>query len=268
MKNYIKMKRIPTISIFVFFFLTFTLTGQRATENDPGEIQLKNGTINGVTLDGGFTFLNTPYSGSIKLNDGYGTTRIKMFGGKEFVNPNTTEKVPLVQLSGTVEGNASETFMKFINDSYNDSWNFNLSGEGLSGSYFNFVYKFGAVNTAVATLTSSGWLGSSDRRLKTNINTINSALPSLMKLNPTNYNRKINLGQEEYGFIAQEVEKIYPDMVSVIPTEDGEGQYMMNYTQLIPILTKGMQEQQEIIDNQNALILDLQKRMEALEKAN
>ena len=46
------------------------------------------------------------------------------------------------------------------------------------------------------------------------------------------------------GFIAQDVEKIFPEFVG-----DKEGIKMMNYTSFIPVLTKAMQELQAMIEN-------------------
>ncbi len=270
------MIRLSTTSICFFLILTFGLNGQtdKSTENYPGNIQLKSGTDSGLTLDAGIPgtisnfFTTTP--STITLKDG-AVTRISMQADRLSGGLNPIINAPLITLTGDVPG-SSKTFMTFKNDSGTpfDTWNFNISSPAQgNGSIFEFVYQVDGGNPITpVTISSSGLSNSSDRRLKTNINTIKSALPSLMRLNATHYNRKINLKQREYGFIAQEVEKIYPDMVSVVTKEDGEGQYMMNYTQLIPILTKGMQEQQGLINQQNILIKDLQKRMEALEKAN
>jgi len=278
------MIRLSTIAICLFLFLTFGLNGQtnKSTENFPGNIQLKSGSNPGLILDGGIpsTFSNILSStpSSITLQDGT-VARISMSadqpGGPPFFFP---DNVPLVTLTGNVPGasvtsdplNGSKTFMTFLNDEANtDSWNFNLAlpivgGGTTGGTEFQFVYKSGSTSILSASISSTGGISSSsDRRLKTNIETIQSALPSLMKLNATHYNRKINLDKGEYGFIAQEVEKVLPDMVSIHSTETGE-QYMMNYTQLIPILTKGMQEQQGIITDQKEKISDLQLQINQL----
>jgi len=62
------------------------------------------------------------------------------------------------------------------------------------------------------------------------------------------------------GFIAQDVEKIFPEFVG-----DKEGIKMMNYTSFIPVLTKAMQEQQAMIENLISQNEELLKRLEQLE---
>ena len=57
-------------------------------------------------------------------------------------------------------------------------------------------------------------------------------------------------------FIAQEMQKIFPEIV----VEDKNGVLGIRYTELIPVLVKAFQEQQQVID-------DLKARVEALEAA-
>jgi len=261
------MKVFLTIIISALTLFSAEMNGQRTTESNPGSIQLKNGAITGAVVDGGGGFFAFP--GSINLRDNLGNQRVSIYGGESIFSIDG----PLVQISASVP-NASKTLMTFLNDydsnaSQHDSWNFNMSSPSQGGgSVFEFVYKFAGTSTIVASMSQTGGLSSSsDRRLKTNIETIGSALPFLMKLNATHYNRKLSLDKGEYGFIAQEVEEVLPELITIIQTEKGE-QYMMNYTQIIPLLTKGLQEQQAIIEEQNDLVASLVTRIEALESDN
>lgn len=125
----------------------------------------------------------------------------------------------------------------------------------------------------------------SDGALKRNVNPINSALSSISKLNPVTYywkeNNEIMANSEalNYGFIAQEVDKVFPDLVaknagsSYNPTEPDKDisgrtyEYSaVNYVGLIPVLTKAIQEQQVLIENQNKKIEELQKAIELLQQ--
>ena len=76
----------------------------------------------------------------------------------------------------------------------------------------------------------------------------------------------------QYGFTAQNVQEILPELVaknSVIAQKDvGPDQDMsnaeykyssVNYQGLIPVLTKGIKEQQLIIENQNKRIEELER---------
>lgn len=263
------MIRLTTISIIVFFFLTHTLNGQKSTESDAGVIRLDNGMVPGITLDAGTTSGLLFFPGYASIDHWNGDKGIEMFGGPSLFNPDAA----LFRIQGSVP-NTSKTFMTFLNNensnsALHESWNFNMSLDlNGAGTIFEFVHKVGnSILTPTSISSTGGISNSSDKRLKTNIQTIKSALPTIMKLNATYYNRKVRPDKGEYGFIAQEVEEILPDVISVIQTENGE-QYMMNYTQIIPILTKAIQEQQYLITNQNDLITDLQNRIQTLEKAN
>jgi hypothetical protein len=94
---------------------------------------------------------------------------------------------------------------------------------------------------------------SSDRRFKKNISTVSGALQKLSKLNPVNYdwrqdefeNKGFN-DKKQWGFIAQEIEKVMPELVK----EDKKGYLKLNYTGVIPLLTKAMQEQQTEMEKQ------------------
>lgn len=106
----------------------------------------------------------------------------------------------------------------------------------------------------------------SDRRLKRDINNLPYGLNEILKLQPKAYNWK-NREQDykSFGLIAQEVEPIIKEVVSV---NDPETQMLgINYTELIPVLINAIQEQQEIILKQNATIEDLRAGDEAKDTA-
>jgi hypothetical protein len=69
------------------------------------------------------------------------------------------------------------------------------------------------------------------------------------------------------GFIAQEVEPIFPELVTP-PTNDGkrETPYMMNYAGFGVLAIKAIQEQQEILDLQIKVNLDQQAIIDAQEE--
>ena len=100
----------------------------------------------------------------------------------------------------------------------------------------------------------------SDKRLKENIEDLSMSLNEVMKLRPVTFNWK-NTGNQSMGFIAQEVERVIPELVGT--NEDGsKGVYS---TEMIPYMVKAMQEQQEMIDALLQQNKELKKRMEKLE---
>ncbi|MFA6329259.1 MAG: tail fiber domain-containing protein [Candidatus Micrarchaeia archaeon] len=112
-----------------------------------------------------------------------------------------------------------------------------------------------------AWVTSGSWSGS-DARWKRNVTALSpsSSLDKILALRPVNFEWKT----EEYpkmgftngtqvGFIAQDVEKIIPEVV----TTDNNGYKGMSYERLTPVITGAMQEQQkqiEVLKAENGLL--------------
>lgn len=86
----------------------------------------------------------------------------------------------------------------------------------------------------------------SDRRLKQNIQPLNSALGNILKVNPVSFEMKSSPSVTELGVIAQELEVVYPDLVNT--SNDEMGTKSVNYIGLIAPLIKAIQEQQTQIE--------------------
>jgi hypothetical protein len=131
-------------------------------------------------------------------------------------------------------------------------------GRANSAFYFHIDNAQKAVLDSGGNFTITGSYGSSDRALKENIVTLPSQLETVKKLNPVSFDwkEKAEDGSTEssIGFIAQEVEALYPKLIKTPPTDsDAEQanttQYKsLNYAVMTSILTKAIQEQQEQID--------------------
>ena len=93
----------------------------------------------------------------------------------------------------------------------------------------------------------TGGYTTSDRRWKTNIEPINGALGTLEQLQPVNFdwrrdefpNKHFPEGKQ-IGFIAQEVEKVLPNIVET----DNEGYKSVSYQSVIPLLVEAVKELQ------------------------
>jgi hypothetical protein len=126
------------------------------------------------------------------------------------------------------------------------------------GSDKFFVTGAGVVNAASATITTI-----SDQRLKENIRDLDDGLEKVLALKPRKFDWKENKGENiknARGFIAQELELVFPDMISNWTDEPPEGEepYKAVNANLIPTLVKAIQEQQ-------AIITALETRLSALE---
>jgi len=87
----------------------------------------------------------------------------------------------------------------------------------------------------------------SDRRLKQNIKTFESGLETLEKIEPTIYQMKSNPSQNEIGFIAQDLQKVLPQVVGGQPTDDlKESPMTVDYGRITPVLVAAIKEQQEL----------------------
>ena len=90
----------------------------------------------------------------------------------------------------------------------------------------------------------------SDERLKSNIKTIDNALDKVTKLRGVSYTKEDKQG---IGVIAQEVEKVIPEVVI-------DGKYKsVAYGNMVGVLIEAMKEQQKQIDEQQKQIDELKK---------
>lgn len=119
------------------------------------------------------------------------------------------------------------------------------------------LYKSGNA-TLAGTLAQS-----SDKTLKTNINSLDNSLDNILQLNGYTYNWKATENRSEelqIGVIAQEVEALYPELVR----KDGNGKLTVIYSGLIPVLIEATKEQQVTIKTQESRIIALEKELSAL----
>ena len=91
---------------------------------------------------------------------------------------------------------------------------------------------------------SASIYSASDSTLKKNIRVSQYGLAALMQLRPVTFNWKAD-GTTDVGFVAQEVAKIVPELVHGTP-----GNLSLSYGQMTSVLTKAVQEQQQLIVEQ------------------
>ena len=105
--------------------------------------------------------------------------------------------------------------------------------------------------------SANGTIQTSDIRMKTNINLLPYGLKEVLQLNPVSYHWKTDLKTPKIGLIAQEVQKIIPEVVIGDASKDTLG---LNYAELVPVLIKAIQEQQATIDQLKKEINTLKKQ--------
>lgn len=165
----------------------------------------------------------------------------------------------------------------------------NESGTAVEGSLsFSGPYT-GWAGYFNADVYCGGTYFGSDRRLKRDIKPYTGALQIIDKINPVTYYYDtekypgigFDEGRLQYGFIAQEIEQIVPEMVKnkilVLNSNqekklDSEAERktdvfkVVDYSTMIPILTQAVKEQQEIIEAQNEKLKELEILVKELQK--
>ena len=182
---------------------------------------------------------------------------------KAQIKVNSTGKVGINNTSPTYQLDVSGTFR--VNDSGNallfqNSMFYPSSGYASLGSYsymWDEVYAYQGYFYYCDIYYS-------DINLKTDIKNLNSASSRLKALRPVSYKMKphvrpgnevdVDVNAEQMGFVAQEMKDIFPEIV----VEDKNGLLGIRYTELIPILVKAFQEQQQVIEELKAKVDELQ----------
>ncbi len=101
---------------------------------------------------------------------------------------------------------------------------------------------------------------------KENIKPTTFSLDDVLKLEVVDYNM-IGAPKTELktGFIAQDLHKVYPEVVSVGGEDVNEKPWMVSYGNLTPLLVKSVQELDELNKTQAKTILSLEDRISKLE---
>jgi hypothetical protein len=99
----------------------------------------------------------------------------------------------------------------------------------------------------------------SDKNFKQNIVPLTQDEPDFFKLNPVSYNY-IGSSKTHFGFIAQEVEEIYPDLVSdqIIDKEQTKKCKVLNLSEMIPLLVNKI----KYMDNKMNGLINKNKQLE------
>jgi len=154
---------------------------------------------------------------------------------------------------------------------YGDAGN----GANSWGAYFNGIV--GAHNSIFTdqNVYAMGVLLTSDARLKTNVADSKTGLAALLRLRPVDFSWKSTSADQgrHSGLIAQEVQKVIPDLVKIrrSPTvhasPDLQDTLAVDYIGIIPVMIKAIQEQEEVIRRQDARIATLEQQQKALAEA-
>lgn len=138
-------------------------------------------------------------------------------GGATIVNDTTTNVTQYISMTRTVVGDLETTY---VSD---------------SKLYFN---------PSTGVLNAVDFNALSDLSIKENVETIVEPFDILKNIDPVSFNWK-DSQRKSYGVIAQEIEKVLPEIVS---TNEDTGLKSVSYIQLIPFLVAVVKQQQEQIN--------------------
>lgn len=143
---------------------------------------------------------------------------------------------------------------------------------GITGNYMEdlmVIYPKGKIIFNAMTY-SYAWYLNSDLALKQNVEELSDITPKLRELKGIRFHwrpeagvRGPDDGKQQFGVAAQDVEKLFPELV----TTDPNGHKCVDYHQLTPLLLEAFKEQQQVIDAQNEKINAQDDRLRRLEAA-
>jgi len=125
---------------------------------------------------------------------------------------------------------------------------------GTTGTLHLFMVNSSAVGSITTNGSSTLYNTTSDYRLKQNVSSLKGALEEIGKIKPAYYQFKATPEITEAGFIAHELQEVYPQAVTGTKDqvdEEGNPVYQnVDYGKLTPLLTAGVQELRALVEAQ------------------
>lgn len=167
------------------------------------------------------------------------TPNISFLGGSNTPGSNAYENAGIGYYDNSGTGS-----MKFFGNRNVMSWFFADSDETLFSMASDGTFHAEADVVAYSQTTNS------DRRLKENINPIQYGLKEVLEINPVKYKWiEKRGGKEDIGVIAQDIEKIIPEIVQENKALNSDEMIKsVDYGKMVAVLIKAVQEQQEQIN--------------------
>jgi len=210
--------------------------GASAVGNGSNSVTLGNDSITKTILKGNVGIGTTAPSQKLTVN---GTTEIKgdlYTGGSAFEHgiSGSGNRYSYIDFHG--DDTYTDYGLRIIRNNGGANTDSVIHNRG-TGTIYIQAESAGVYLTSGAT----AWTANSDSRLKNVTSGFSNALESIAQLNPVHFTWKSDeTNTSQVGLIAQDVQKVLPEAVSI-----GENGYLgVRYTDLIPLLVAGIQEQQ------------------------
>ena len=203
-----------------------------------GTSSLTIGTSSGTAMEGN---TNIPQGTLTTVNAGTGLQASSVSSSSTTINLASDQRGHTNPQIGNFKGGSSDEYMIFQGSA--GTIRFYLANTervrfGDSSSSDNAHFR-GNVIAYSTTLTSS------DSRLKENIRPIESSLNKILTLDGVKFDWKDkDKPNDQLGFIAQDVEKVLPEVVNEIKDtlDDYDGHKVVSYQAIIPVLVESIKE--------------------------
>ena len=260
------MKKLFTLLALT---ITFNMNAQWGYPGGNWAIQAQNSTATGsyaVAMGN-----STTASGNYSTSMGYETTATgsrstAMGSGSTASGNNSTAMGYFTTASGnkTTAMGANTTasdYGSLVIGQYNSSGSSATSATSFSTSNTAFVIGNGADSSNKSDAFKVMFNGdttvggditiSSDARLKSNIVSLGATLSKLLLIDGKSYEKD---GKQRIGVLAQEIQEVFPELV----TEDGNEMLAVNYQGLVPVLINALKEQDKIIKRQEERLANIE----------
>ena len=237
-----------------------------------GKVDIDNGGLNVK----GSVAIGSSFAGTYNApSDGM------LVQGRVGLNTSSVDLETKLQVNGRIYVNGNS-------DSYEGAgillggWGSGITGGDIavvSGEALNFGYDQVAVNGGFIQrfkMGSNGYVtfynghgNSSDRRLKTNIMSLENSLDKILSLQGVSYNYiseynnlRFDSSRKSIGFIAQDLEKVFPEIVRT----DEDGLKSVEYQLLNAAIVEAIKEQQTTIETLNDKLENQQNQINELNR--
>ena len=142
--------------------------------------------------------------------------------------------------------NNTQNVKQFYTGTPGQIWTFKPNAVTVNGVVNNVIVPTTKTDVLIQKdlIVEGAILNPSDITLKKNVKELVNN--EILNLNPVEFNFKSDESQKKhFGFIAQEMEKIFPDLVS----NERLGYKTVNYIELIPLMLSKMKQMQTEIDS-------------------
>jgi hypothetical protein len=227
----------------------------------------------------GGSILNVKSTGNVGIGTTTPSQKLDVAGNIKITNQGGSVATPdKIDLGTSYSNGASRDQLKIYlyDGGTTQRYGFGIGVSSDIQYHSQVAHDFYVDNSKRFSVTGSGGANTSDRRLKREILPLrNYGLQQVMQLNPVTYIFKDDpANTPQVGFIAQEVKQIIPEVVTGKEGDLSKGETLgIVYGNLVPVLTKAIQEQQATIEaqqktnqEQQAQISDLSLKVEKLTK--